>query len=99
MKLIRDYATDIISGVNEEIFKSILLQLIQTIRYDAYGDSSIMKLIIEKSLVIDQVAVFTYWFLKTESEAAKEPKPAKEQLGEDIQAYRIFFKTLQDEIK
>jgi hypothetical protein len=65
MKLIRDYATEIISGVSEQIFKSILLQLIQAIRYDAYGDSSIVRLIIEKSLVIDEVAVFTYWFLKT----------------------------------
>lgn len=71
MKLIRDYATEIISGVSEQIFKSILLQLIQAIRYDAYGDSSIVRLIIEKSLVIDEVAVFTYWFLKTESETVK----------------------------
>lgn len=71
MKLIRDYATEIISGVSEQIFKSILLQLIQAIRYDAYGDSLIVRLIIEKSLVIDEVAVFTYWFLKTESETVK----------------------------
>lgn len=67
MKIIRDYATEIISGVSEDIFKSILLQLIQTVRYDLNGDSSMARLIIEKSLAIEQVAVFTYWFLKTES--------------------------------
>lgn len=52
MKIIRDYGTDIISGVSEDIFKSILLQLIQTVRYDLNGDSSMARLIIEKSLAI-----------------------------------------------
>lgn len=65
MKVIRDYATEIISDLSEEIFKSILLQLIQTIRYDANGDSAMSRLIIEKSLQYDQIGVITYWFLNT----------------------------------
>lgn len=40
-----------------------------------------VRLIIEKSLLIDQVAVCTYWFLKTESEGVKEAKGGKEQVS------------------
>jgi hypothetical protein len=66
MKGVRDYATQIISGVSEDIFKSILLQLIQSVKYDMKGNSAMSRLIIEKSLAIDQIAVSTYWFLNTE---------------------------------
>jgi hypothetical protein len=46
MKNIREYATQIISGVNEEIFKSILPQLIQSIKYDMNDDSAMSRLIV-----------------------------------------------------
>lgn len=65
---LREYATSIISNIDLPIFYSILLQLIQTIRYDILGQSPMAKLIIEKSLKHEQVAVFAYWYLNTESE-------------------------------
>lgn len=50
MKTIRDYGTEIISSLNGASFTSILLQLIQTIRYDVIGDSSMARLINQKAL-------------------------------------------------
>lgn len=73
--------------------------MIQAVRYDVYGDSSLSQLIINKSLVVEQIGVFTYWFLKTESETAKDPKTGKEIITEDTQIYRTFFKIFEDTIK
>ena len=77
MKIIRDYATDIISNLHGENFTSILLQLIQTIRYDATGDSSMARLINEKALEDKQIAVFAYWYLCTEAEIVKDGQSGK----------------------
>jgi hypothetical protein len=79
LKGIRDYATQIISGVSEEIFKSILLQLVQSVRYDIKGSSAMAQLIIQKSLAVEQIAVSAYWFLSTEVSPNKNPKQSKEQ--------------------
>ena len=49
--IVRAYATSIIADVNLEILYSILLQLVQTIKYDVVGESPVVKLLIEKSLI------------------------------------------------
>lgn len=48
--ILREYAASIIEEVDLHIFYSILLQLIQTIRYDIMNESPMAKLIIKKSL-------------------------------------------------
>lgn len=77
MKLIREYATDIISTLTGVSLSSILLQLIQTIRYDAIGDSAMARLVNQKALEDKQIAVLAYWYLCTEAETVKEPSSSK----------------------
>ena len=67
MKIIRDYATEIIAGMQDKELVSILLQLIQTIQYDAIGESLMATHLIESSKTNAQIAIYVYWYLKTES--------------------------------
>lgn len=65
MKIIRDYATDIISKMSDGDVISILLQLIQSIQYDVIDQSSMASHLIERSKSNKQIAIFIYWYLKT----------------------------------
>jgi hypothetical protein len=63
------------------------------------GESAMSRLIVDKSLVIEQVAILAYWFLYTESEVIKEVKSDKEQNNENVQIYQSFFVMFKEEIK
>ena len=93
MKIIRDYATEIIASMQDKEIVSILLQLIQTIQYDAIGESLMATYLIERSKSNAQIAIYVYWYLKTESESIqqKEAKNTKNLNHEKIQIYKNVF--------
>lgn len=74
MKIIRNYATEIISSMSDRDLISILLQLIQSIQYDAIDESSMAQHLITRSQENQQIAIFFYWYLKTENDYVPAPK-------------------------
>ena len=94
MKIIRDYATDIISKMPDSDIFSILLQLIQSIQYDVIDQSSMASHLIERSKSNKQIAIFIYWYLKTENETGQTVKGTK-NIAEKVQIYKNVFYTFK----
>ncbi len=70
LKLIRDYAVSILSELKDQDLIYNLLFLVQALRYE--GDSvrsSLLDLLIQRSMHNTQIASLLYWYLKTESDS------------------------------
>lgn len=80
LKLIRDYAVSILSELKDQDLIYNLLFLVQALRYE--GDSvrsSLLDLLIQRSMHNTQIASLLYWYLKTESDSiqSKDTKVSK----------------------
>jgi hypothetical protein len=51
---------------------AILLQLIQSIQYDAINQSSMATHLLERSAKNKQIAILVFWYLKTETEGLQQ---------------------------
>lgn len=80
---------------------SILLQLIQSIQYDSVGESSMAQHLLNRSKRNKQIAIFFFWYLRTESESIhqKESKNVKNILQEKIQIYKNIYYEFEKNFK
>jgi hypothetical protein len=63
---IRNYAVGRLQTCTDEELHSILLQLVQALRYEDTNASPLFELLVERSLNCDKIAISLYWFLTVE---------------------------------
>jgi hypothetical protein len=94
LKIIRNYAVEILNNLSNEELSSILLQLVQTLRYDDLDGGKLFVFLTKRALESEEVAISLYWYLRCESESPeipKEEKAQKETRIENLQIYQNLF--------
>jgi phosphatidylinositol 3-kinase len=71
---VRQFAVSRIANCSDEELHSILLQLVQALRYEDVTDSGLERLLIERAMQSKEIAVSLHWFLVVESEFVSESK-------------------------
>jgi hypothetical protein len=71
---VRKYAVKILQKVNLKLISDILLQLVQSLRYEYYDDevSSLANFLIEISCKDIEICTMMYWFLTVEAETDRK---------------------------
>lgn len=82
MKIIRNYAISVLVDIKDEDLISILLFLVQSLRYEGEGEndckSNLFSFLLERAGKNLQVTTLLFWYLKAESETIINPKDSKQ---------------------
>lgn len=79
---VRKYAVGILAKCTSLEICSILLQLVQAIRYEDYTDSPLRKFLLQSAIENTDIAISLYWYLQVESQGSP---------GVITNNYKIFF--------
>jgi hypothetical protein len=63
---IRDYAVSCLSSVKDKELQLYLLQLVQSLRYEAHHDSALARFLLSRALQNKLLGQFFFWHLKSE---------------------------------
>ena len=70
IQYIRKYAVSRLATCSDDELHSILLQLVQALRYEDWIDSPLFRLLLERAKSCVKIGIQLYWFLKVEVESA-----------------------------
>lgn len=87
---VRKYAVNILKKCTPNEVSSILLQLVQALRYEDYKDSPLRTLLLQNAIENRDIAISLYWYLQVESQG-----PA----GIVTDQYVSFFEELKRALK
>ena len=87
---VRKYAVSILSKCNSNEICSILLQLVQALRYEDYFDSPLKKFLLQSAIENRDIAISLYWYLQVESQGSP---------GIVTNNYKLFFEELKESLK
>jgi phosphatidylinositol 3-kinase len=103
---VRKYAVDVLSKCSPNEISSILLQLVQALRYEDFFDSPLKKLLINYAVENQEIAISLYWYLNVELEGTSQPTVTEEyqkifnELVENLKQHsKNTFKTIESQKK
>jgi phosphatidylinositol-4,5-bisphosphate 3-kinase len=64
--VVREYAVKIISKLDDKTLNSLLLQLVQVLKYEPYMDNELSKLLLKRALRNRTIGHGFFWYLKSE---------------------------------
>ena len=88
---VRKYAVDVLSKCSPNEISSILLQLVQALRYEDFTDSPLKKMLINYAVENQEIAISLYWYLNVELEGVSQATVTEE--------YQRIFDELVENLK
>jgi phosphatidylinositol 3-kinase len=82
---VRKYAVGILAKCTPSEICSILLQLVQALRYEDYNESPLRKFLLQSAIENKDIAISLYWYLQVETQGSP---------GVITNNYKIFFDEL-----